>query len=173
MKFNMLHLTMCTIDDLDCTLIVGGYVVYSLHGRWLVCTCYEPTLEGGFPLRPPYWVQYVITQNHIFNMDPWFYGWSHKKSYYLVFFRRFSYGFLRIDFQPMVWVFGPWFYNYGFGDEVLEVSKYLILYSKQYIKCNEWNKESGKALKASFLPQGFQGNLFVLCECHGQILYFY
>ena len=37
----------------------------------------------------------------------------------------------------MVWVFGPWFYNYGFGDEVLEVSKYLILYSKQSIKCNE------------------------------------
>ena len=67
-------------------------------------------------------------------------------------------------------VFGPWFCNSDFGISILEASKYLILYFKHSIKCNERNKENGEALKLVF-PSGFQGNLCVLCV--NAIVYFY
>ena len=42
-------------------------------------------------------------------------------------------GFLTNVFQPMVWVFDPWFSNSIFGIGVLKVSKDLILYCKHSI----------------------------------------
>jgi len=48
-------------------------------------------------------------------------------------FQWFSDGFTTNGFQPMVWVFGPWFSNSRFGIRVLEVSKDLILYCKHSI----------------------------------------
>ena len=54
------------------------------------------------------------------------------------------FGVIFDDFQPMVWVFGPWFSNSIFGIEVSEVSKDLILYVN--ILCNAM-KETKRAVK--------------------------